>query len=112
MRYLVTMDYVDPGPLLPLEGLVEMVRGAIIPGFEALVRLESEGKILAGGTPVGGRALAFIAEADSNNELHTMLEDLPLWGVVKTQVTPLQTMEDRLEYERRAVERTETTPQQ
>ncbi len=110
MRYLVTMDYVDPGPLLPLQGLVDMVKGAIIPGFEALLRLESEGKILAAGTPVGGRAIAFIAEADSNNELHNMLEDLPLWGVLKTTVTPLQTIEDRLEYERRAVEGIETTP--
>ena len=89
MRYLVTMDYVDPGPLLPFEGVVEMVKGAIIPGFEALVRLESEGKILSGGTPVGGRAIVFIAEAESNNELHNMLEGLPLWGVLKTQVTSI-----------------------
>ena len=54
MQYLVTMDFVDPGPLLPIQQYVGMMRAAVLPGHKALINLKSEGKILAGGYPVGG----------------------------------------------------------
>lgn len=112
MQYLVTMDYVDPGPMFPPEGLIGLLRQSVLPGEEALVRLESEGKILAGGFPVGERAIAFVIEAESNKELDELLEDLPLWGIVKTKVTPLQRFEDRHDYDRQFLERLESTLQQ
>jgi hypothetical protein len=49
MQYLVTMDFVDPGPMLPTEQYAEMMRQVVLPGHEALKTLRSQGKILAGG---------------------------------------------------------------
>ena len=51
MRYLVTGEYVDPGPLLPSQGVVQLVEQLIIPSFEALAKLEDEKKILGGLPP-------------------------------------------------------------
>ena len=112
MQYLVTMEFVDPGPLLGAEQFVGMMRQMILPGLENLVDLKSQGKIVAGGLPVGERALAFIVEAESNKELDDLLEDVPLWGVVKTKATPLADLEDRLEHDRQFTERLESTLQQ
>ena len=55
VQYLVTMDFVDPGPLLPPQQFLGMVRQAVLPGHEALINLKSEGKIVAGGFPLGER---------------------------------------------------------
>ena len=112
MQYLVTMDYVDPGPMLAPQQIVGMERTAVLPGLEALARLESEGKILGGGLPVGERAIAFVVEADSNKELDELLVDLPLWGIVRTKVTPLHRFEDRLEQDRQLTEHLEQSLQQ
>ena len=43
-------------------------KGTVIPHFEYVIRLKTEGKILAGGVPVGDRAFVFIIEAPSNDE--------------------------------------------
>lgn len=108
MRYLVTMNFVEPGPLLPPEHVAGMMRSAILPTLEALERLDSEGKILGGGHPVGERAVAFVVEAESNDELDILLHELPAWGVLKTGVTPLRRFEDRLETERQFTEQLES----
>jgi muconolactone delta-isomerase len=112
MQYLVTMDFVDPGPLLPMQQYAGMMRQAVLPGHEALKTLKSEGKILAGGFPVGERAIAFIVESDSPKELDTLLLRIPFWGIVKTKVTPLQDFEDRHEQDRQATEQMEQMLQQ
>ena len=44
MQYLVTMELVDPGPLLPPQQLARMMRQAVLPGQEALLNLKSERK--------------------------------------------------------------------
>jgi hypothetical protein len=44
MQYLVTMELVDPGPLLPPQQLAGRMRQAVLPGQEALLNLKSEGK--------------------------------------------------------------------
>jgi hypothetical protein len=53
MQYLVTMDFVDPGPLLAPQQYLGMMRAAVLLGHEALSKLKTEGKILAGGSPSG-----------------------------------------------------------
>ncbi len=111
MQYLVTMDFVDPGPLLPIEQYAGMMRQAVLPGHEALQNLKSEGKILAGGFPVGERAIAFIVESDSPKELDALLQFIPFWGIVKTKVTPLQDFDDRHEQDRQATEQMEQSLQ-
>jgi muconolactone delta-isomerase len=112
MQYLVTMHLVDPGPLLAPHQLLGMYRTAVLPGHEALIDLRSEGKILAGGYPVGERAIAFIAEADSPKELDSLLLGIPFWGITKTKVTPLQDFEDRRDQNRQAAEQMEQSLQQ
>ncbi len=112
MQYLVHMDFVDPGPLLPIQQYVGMMRQAVLPGHEALKNLKSEGKILAGGFPLGERAIAFIVESDSPKELDALLQFLPFWGITKTKVTPLQDFEDRHDQDRQGTEQMEQSLQQ
>jgi len=88
------------------EGALEPAPGGL---GEQGERLDSEGKILGGGHPVGERAVAFIVEADSNDELDVLLHELPAWGVLKTGVTPLRRFEEWLETERQFTERFEST---
>src|SRR5215204_6236551 len=112
MQDLVTMDFVDPGPLLAPQQLLGMYRTAVLPGYEALSNLESEGKILAGGYPVGERAIAFIVEVDSPKELDALVQGIPFWGIVKTKVTPLQDFEDRRDQDQQFIEQLEQSLQQ
>jgi hypothetical protein len=39
MQYLVTMEYVDPGPLLAPQEFLGMCRTAVLPGHEAIINL-------------------------------------------------------------------------
>jgi muconolactone delta-isomerase len=112
MQYLVTMDFVDPGPMLPTEQYAGMMRQVVLPGHEALKTLRSEGKILAGGFPVGERAIAFIAESDSPKDLDALLQFIPFWGIVKTKVTPLQDWDARHDQDRQGTEQMEQSLQQ
>ena len=107
MQYLVTMDLVDPGPLLAPQQLLGMYRTAVLPGHEALINLKSEGKILAGGYPVGERAIAFVIESKSPKELDLLLMEIPFWGITKTKVTPLQDLKDRRAQDRQGAEQIE-----
>ena len=88
MRYLVTFENIEPGPLLPPQQVVGLIRSVVFPTEEALARLESEGKV-RGGVTAGARAGAFILDADSHDEANQIVQTLPAWGIVKMQLTPL-----------------------
>ena len=98
MRYLVTGSE-GPGFASPEEALAVLEK-AILPTFDALLKLEAEKKIVAGGLPVGDRAFVFIAEAASNEELDQLLRNIPAWGILKWHVTPLQSFAGRAAQER------------
>jgi hypothetical protein len=102
MKYLV-VGAEGPGFASPEEAL-EVLEKGILPTFDALMQLEEDEKILAGGLPIGDRALVFIAEAASNEELDRMLRSIPAWGVLKWEVSALQTFAGRAEQEREIVE--------
>ena len=102
MKYLV-VGAEGPGFASP-EETVEVLEKGILPTFDALMQLEEDEKILAGGLPIGDRALVFIAEAASNEELDRMLRSIPAWGVLKWEVSALQTFAGRAEQEREIVE--------
>jgi hypothetical protein len=102
MKYLV-IGSEGPGFASPEES-VEVLEKGVFPTFDALLKLEAEKKILAGGLPVADRALVFILEASSNDEADQILRDIPAWGVLKWKVTPLQSFEGRANYERSLVE--------
>jgi hypothetical protein len=102
MKYLVISSE-GPGFTSP-EQAVEILEKVILPTFDALITLEVEKKILAGGLPIGARAFVFILEASSNEEADQLLRDIPAWGVLKWEVRPLQSFEGRAKKERGVVE--------
>ena len=101
MRYLVIASG-GPG-FASDEEAIEVLEGMVFPTFDQLIKLEDEKKILAGGLPVGDRAFAFVIEAASNEELDDLLRNLPMWGSLDWEVTPLQTFKGRAAKERSAV---------
>ena len=101
MQYLVEGAR---GPLPPSpEQAIALLEGTVIPHFEYMIRLKAEGKILAGGVPVGDRAFICIMEAGSNDEADRIVRDMPAWGLLEWKVTPLQSVEARAEMERKAI---------
>src|SRR5215212_10169300 len=83
-HYFVTMDLEpDAYPRLPTAQLANIVREAILPSVEALVPLRAAKKLVTGGYLLGERRMVFVFEADSEDEVRKMLEDLPLSGVAK-----------------------------
>ena len=101
MQYLVEGAR---GPLPPSpEQAIALLEGTVIPHFEYMIRLKAEGKILAGGIPVGDRAFICIIEAGSNDEADRIVRDMPAWGLLEWKVTPLQSVEARAEMERKVV---------
>jgi hypothetical protein len=49
--------------------------------------------------------------AESNEELDTILQRLPLWGLAKWKVTPLETLEGRTSRDRQFIEQLEQSLQ-
>jgi len=98
MQYLVSAT-AGPGFSTPEEAL-RALEDMVLPLFEALMRLETGGKILAGGVPLGERALVFIVEAASHDEVDRLVRSLPMWGVFTWEVRPLQTFAGRAAQER------------
>ena len=111
MQYLVTMEFVEPGPLFPAQQLGQMVEESILPSFDLLATLQADGKVLAGGVPAGSRTAVFIVEATSHDELDQLVEGIPWWGVMKTTVAPLQEFAKRAANDRVLLERIKSMPQ-
>lgn len=88
-----------PGFTSPEEAIQILEKG-ILPTFDALMKLQEEKKIIAGGLPIGDRAFVFIVEASSNNELDKLLRSLPAWGALKWKVTALESFAGRAAQER------------
>jgi muconolactone delta-isomerase len=85
------------------EEVLEILENTILPGFAALKALEADGKILAGGLPVGERAFIFIIDAPNNKALDDLLRELPFWPVLEWDVVPLQSFASRAAHERKTV---------
>ncbi len=75
-QYMVTMDITRADPLLPIDQLVRVIREAVLPSVERLMELKAQRKVVTGGYPVGQRAIVFIIETDSEEELYEILEDI------------------------------------
>jgi Muconolactone delta-isomerase len=93
-QYQVTMSLEKADPLLDLGDLTEIVEQAILPSLRALEDLQSKGKILAGGHPVGQRYIVMFMDAESEDEVRRLLRDLPLSELGKTYVTELNSFEE------------------
>lgn len=88
-----------PGFKEPKE-VIQVLEKGIIPTFDHLIELKGKKKIVAGGLPAGSRKFYLIVEADTHDEVDSMLRDIPAWGVFSWDVTPLQTIEGRAVKER------------
>jgi len=102
MQYLVEAMR-GPLPSTP-QAAVELLEGTVIPHFDYMMRLQAEGKILAGGLPVGDRAFVCIIEAASNDEADRIVRDMPAWHLLDWKVTPLQSVAARKGMEQAAVQ--------
>lgn len=102
MRYLVMGSNGPTGTTV--EDMLELLEDFVLPGFEALIQLESENTLLAGGVPVSERGVVFIIDVPSNEELDQVLRALPFWPILEWQVTPLQSFEGRAFHERRMIQ--------
>lgn len=105
MLYLVTGEFIDPGPMLSPQQLAPLLENSILPSLDALAKLEKEKKVLAGGILVGERAGVMIVEASSNEELDQLIQSLPFWGLLKWKVTPLNSFSARAVQDRQGMER-------
>lgn len=94
MMYLVTLELIGGAPSSP-QDMVQHLEQRIIPTHEALMKLQAEKVILAGGDMSGRRGAAFIVNVASNEELSKLLMSLPLWALMKVEVTPLENFEER-----------------
>ena len=101
------MQYLVEGAHGPLGGtpqeMLALLEGMVIPHFDYMLKLQAEGKILAGGLPVGDRAFVCIIEAASHDEADRIVRDMPLWGALEWKVTPLQSVAARKEKEQEVV---------
>ena len=94
MQYLVEAENIDG--LVQMKDVPDYVISLVLPSYEMLINLETEGKI-KGGLIAGQRAGVFIIDADSNEDLGKKLRSLPFWGMVKWKTTALQSFKSALE---------------
>jgi muconolactone delta-isomerase len=104
MKYLVTMELAQPLDENP-DALLRHLDKVVIPSHETLIKLEKEGKILAGGDMSGRRGSVMILEAASNAEVSQILATMPLWATQKTEVIPLESFQERQAMHRQLAER-------
>jgi muconolactone delta-isomerase len=93
-QYQVAMNLEKADPLLSIGQLTQIVTEAILPSLEALKDLQAKGKVLAGGHPVGQHYILMFMEAESEDEIHELLEDLPLSELGSMHITELTSFEE------------------
>jgi len=101
MYYLVTGSE-GPGFASPEEA-AEVLEEMVLPSFDVFMKLQDEGKILAGGLAVGERTFVFIMDAPSHEEADEIVRSIPLWGAMEWEVVPLQSFEGRAATEKKAL---------
>jgi hypothetical protein len=90
------MKLVAQGRPTSPEAEITLIENYIFPSIEMCRKLREEKKILAGGPISGTIGIAMIVEAASALELDGIVENLPVWPLMETNVTPLTTFEDRI----------------
>jgi hypothetical protein len=72
--------------------LARIVREAILPSVETLIPLQVQGRLVTGGYLVGERTMVFVFEADTEEEVCRVLEDLPLSGVATPHIMRMRAL--------------------
>lgn len=102
MRFLVKHTPKDEVLLTPPKEM----QGIIISHLEYLVGLEEEGKIVDSGAFAGLRGGFLVVEADSTEELDSMLNLAPGMSFMNTEVYPLVDLSTRIEQMKKRKEKT------
>ena len=95
MRYLIEMRLKHFPPSMALEEGIAFVEQGIAPTLDAMMAMEQQGTVIAGGPVAGSIALAFIADVDSQAALDGIFAALPIWPRMETTVSPLTTFAAR-----------------
>ena len=93
-QYMVSMNLLKADPLLDIGQLSDIVTQKILPSLDALKDLQSQGKVIAGGHPVGQRYVVLFMEAESEDEVRELLGKLPLSELGEMHVTELKSFEE------------------
>jgi muconolactone delta-isomerase len=93
-QYLVTMSLAKAEPLIDIGHLTNIVTEKVLPSLDALKDLQSKGKVLAGGHPVGQHYVMLLMEAESEEEVRKLVGELPLSELGDTAVTELKSFEE------------------
>jgi len=93
-QYLVTMTLSKADPLINIGQLTNIVTQKIVPSLDALMDLQSKGKVLAGGHPVGQEYVMLFMEAESEEEVRKLVGELPLSELGDTVVTEFESFEE------------------
>ena len=104
MKYLVIGEFIDPGPMMAPPQFAQMLEHSILPSLDMLAKWEADKKIM-GGVYVGARKGVFVVEAESNEEVDKMIQSLPFWGLLKWNVSALNTFAARSAQEKTMVEK-------
>ena len=106
MDYLVEMKLVTR-PATPEQGIA-FIEQSILPTLELCKKLEAEKKIIAGGPASGAIAISLILRTESVQELDNLISSLPVWPMMQTTVTPLNTFSGRMSAVRARLEQLKT----
>jgi muconolactone delta-isomerase len=93
-QYLVTMSLAKAEPLIDIGHLTNIVTEKVLPSLDALKDLQSKGKVLAGGHPVGQHYVMLLMEAESEEEVRKLVGELPLSELGDTAVTEFKSFEE------------------
>ncbi|MDP8247251.1 MAG: muconolactone Delta-isomerase family protein [Candidatus Tritonobacter lacicola] len=92
MLYLVNCELEGAYPL-PAEEWLELV----VKGMEDIMKYKEQGKVVFHGALVGRQAGCTIWDVDSNEELQTLVSQLPMWPFMEWEITPLISTEQTIE---------------
>ena len=103
MQYLVRGRFLD-NPAASGKGIVELWERVIHPSHEMLEKMVKDRKT-TGGCFSAQREVVFIMEASSNEEVGSVLADLPVWALIKWDVLPIQSFKSVDDRDRKVIDR-------
>jgi hypothetical protein len=96
-HFLVTMNISDAGPgaaLRSVKGLAGVSRESIVSSHKALLALRAQHKGVIGAYLSDLRSLVIIMDTESEEQVYEVLENLPVWGWMTTEVARLRVLEE------------------
>jgi hypothetical protein len=108
VQYLVRGRFLD-NPSASPKDIVPLWEKIIHPSHKLLMKWVKDKKI-TGGCLAAQREVVFILEATSNEQVGDILSDLPVWGLIKWDVLPIQSFKSADDRDRKFIDRLKTSP--